>query len=406
LQAVEHRVLDEWQSLEESWHYEGGKRDLRLDLLRGFAALAMIADHIGGESSWLYPITGGNRFFVSAAEAFVFISGAVMGIVYLSVFQKQGLAAVLMKAFHRAWTLYLVTAALTLSFAAVAWAFNLWWSPQLGPGGLPRYVLDVFTLHRTIFLADVLLMYVLMLLAAGPALLFLTQGRTWTVLAASWLLWATWQLAPESVGIPWQIEGNEVFFFPAWQVLFVTGLAIGWHRAEIEGWVRSLPRRAIAATVALALVTVLALYVAQLTNLTALRQDPVLHALAFDKPDLPVGRLVVFALLGVVAFTLTTELWTPIVKASGWLLLPLGQNALTAYSVHIFIVAVAVKLTDTVLDVQPRELVDTALQVIGLGLVWLFVRFEPSLSQPFWSKMENCWTRFRPRSWIRISAQA
>ena len=45
-----------------------GKRDLRVDLLRGFCVFVMIVDHVGGETSWLYGLTGGNHFFVSAAE--------------------------------------------------------------------------------------------------------------------------------------------------------------------------------------------------------------------------------------------------------------------------------------------------------------------------------------------------
>ncbi|MFN8517428.1 MAG: OpgC domain-containing protein [Chloroflexia bacterium] len=46
------------------WRYVAEeKRDLRLDLLRGFAVFAMVVDHIGG-ASWLYALTGGNRFFV------------------------------------------------------------------------------------------------------------------------------------------------------------------------------------------------------------------------------------------------------------------------------------------------------------------------------------------------------
>jgi OpgC protein len=62
------------------WRYESlprsaGSRDLRIDLLRGFCVFVMIVDHVGGESSWLYVLTGGNRFMVSAAEGFVLLSG-------------------------------------------------------------------------------------------------------------------------------------------------------------------------------------------------------------------------------------------------------------------------------------------------------------------------------------------
>ncbi|MDP9371380.1 MAG: OpgC domain-containing protein, partial [Chloroflexota bacterium] len=73
------------------WRYaEPGGRDLRLDLLRGFAVFAMAVDHLGGPS-WLYALTGGNRFFVSAAEGFVFISGVVAGIVYGARARRDGL---------------------------------------------------------------------------------------------------------------------------------------------------------------------------------------------------------------------------------------------------------------------------------------------------------------------------
>src|SRR5207247_61266 len=87
------------------WRYEGGKRDLRIDLLRGFAAFAMIADHIGGDHSWLSPMTGGNSFMVSAAEAFVFISGTIMGIVYSNLVVKRGTGYTLLKVYRRASTL-------------------------------------------------------------------------------------------------------------------------------------------------------------------------------------------------------------------------------------------------------------------------------------------------------------
>ena len=61
-----------------------GKRDLRIDLLRGFCVFVMTVDHVGGESSWLYVLTGGNHFYVSAAEGFVLLSGIAMGMVHAS----------------------------------------------------------------------------------------------------------------------------------------------------------------------------------------------------------------------------------------------------------------------------------------------------------------------------------
>ena len=63
------------------WRYpSAGNRDLRLDLLRGYCVFAMAVDHLDAPT-YLYFLTGGNRFFTSAAEGFLFISGLVMGLV-------------------------------------------------------------------------------------------------------------------------------------------------------------------------------------------------------------------------------------------------------------------------------------------------------------------------------------
>src|SRR6185503_17918450 len=94
-----------------------GKRDLRIDLLRGFCVFVMIVDHVGGESSWLYLVTGGNHFFVSAAEGFVLLSGISMGMVHSSTIRRDGVRVMLGKVASRARFLYALTVALTLSFA-------------------------------------------------------------------------------------------------------------------------------------------------------------------------------------------------------------------------------------------------------------------------------------------------
>src|SRR5919202_6157898 len=66
-------------------------RDLRIDFLRGLCVIGMIVDHVAGPS-WLYAITGGNHFYTSAAEGFVFVSGLVAGRAYTRFIDRQGLA--------------------------------------------------------------------------------------------------------------------------------------------------------------------------------------------------------------------------------------------------------------------------------------------------------------------------
>src|SRR5437763_8634388 len=110
----------DWPALGRALAYpRAEKRDLRIDLLRGFCVFAMIIDHIGG-SSWLYGLTGGNRWLVSAAEGFVFLSGLTMGLVYREKLRCFGLRSAARAALRRAGTLYLLTVALTLIFTALA----------------------------------------------------------------------------------------------------------------------------------------------------------------------------------------------------------------------------------------------------------------------------------------------
>src|SRR6195256_3748662 len=104
-----------------AWSYHrtadaASRRDLRVDLLRGFCIFAMVVDHFGGDS-WLYAVTGGNRFYVSPAEGFIFISGFIMGQAYRAKRDKSGLPAAMAEALMRARTLYLATVALTLVFS-------------------------------------------------------------------------------------------------------------------------------------------------------------------------------------------------------------------------------------------------------------------------------------------------
>src|ERR1051326_219618 len=94
------------------------RRDLRVDFLRGFCIFSMVVDHFGGDS-WLYAVTGGNRFYVSAAEGFIFISGFIMGQAYRAKRERSGLPAAMGDALRRARTLYLATVAMTLIFSAL-----------------------------------------------------------------------------------------------------------------------------------------------------------------------------------------------------------------------------------------------------------------------------------------------
>jgi hypothetical protein len=163
-------------------------RDLRLDLLRGFLVAAMVINHLPGDSP-LYLLTGGNRFFTSAAEGFLLISGLMAGLVYRRAIQRSGLAAGLLKVLRRAATLYALTVTATLLFTVFSEAAGLSWAMNVDLSNPMAFVVSVLTLHQTYYLTDVLVRHDLVL-AAPAAFILLERGKTWLLLAGSGLIYA------------------------------------------------------------------------------------------------------------------------------------------------------------------------------------------------------------------------
>jgi hypothetical protein len=343
-------------------------------MLRGFAALAMIADH-AGRSSLLLPITGGSQFLVSAAEVFVLISGVLVGVIYGKTILKLGPGKALGKVLRRVGKLYLLTISLTLAFIGSAHVFGLWWQADLS-NGVTRLLVEVVTLQRTSFLVDIPLLYTLLLLIAAPSLVLLARGLTMQLLAVSWGVWALWQFTSLLDGL--RIEGNEVFHLPAWQVIFVSGMVLGYHREAIESRLGRFSAASRGLALAAVFMIVTLLYVAQVANLETLAGNELMYSLGFDKSNVPIGRLFVLGLLLVFAMVTLTLAWRPVSGAAGWLLLPLGQNALTAYSLHLAVVVVATLLYTR----APGEMSDASvalLQVIAVMAVWGALKVEPGL---------------------------
>ena len=378
-------VIRSWtSSVLDRARYRGGSRDLRLDLLRGFAVFAMVADHVGGDHSYLYSVTGGNVFFVSAAEAFVFISGMVMGVVYSKAVWRDGIGAGVRMALKRAWKLYWLTVLLTLLYSAFSYRLGLPWADTVDPQDLETFVVGVLTLHRTYFLTDVLLMYTLLVLAAPAVLALVAKRQTLIVLLASWALWAAWQRWPEQVQVPWAVQDNLVFHFPAWQALFVTGIVVGCHREALGRWLSRVPALLLLTSSAGLGTGTLWFYRHEFElfgRLFPLRDPTALDAQLFSKSDLRVGRLFVFLILCTFAFTLLSLQWQPIKHALGWLLLPLGQHALTAYTVHLFIVGLVVRELPGLSYSGEPVLLTTVIQLATVLLVWAVVMFLGSISK-------------------------
>jgi hypothetical protein len=365
------------------WAYTPGpgRRDARFDLLRGFAVFAMAVDHFGGKS-WFTLITGGNEFLVSAAEGFVFLSGFVMGMVYGGRIRRDGWMAGVEGLLRRAAVLYVVTVGLTLLFVGLFLVtdLRLWVDRTQGLGLTDpvELVVGTFTLHYTYHGTDILWMYTV-LIAASPLLFhLLVTGRTRYLLAGSTLLWLAYQLFPARAAIPWVVDNAVYFPVAAWQLYFVVGLAMGYHREAFDQRLGGIPRWPALALCALAFVGLILLDWGRDTG--RLATWPLLKGLAgqtydqvFNKPSVAWGRVVAFAIAAGFFFLLVTQFWRPIERLLGWLLLPLGRAALLAYGLHL-IAIVAVYNLDVWGLYDRSQAVNTLLQAVAVGMVWGLVK--------------------------------
>ncbi|MCC6626354.1 MAG: OpgC domain-containing protein [Chloroflexi bacterium] len=350
-----------------TWRYQGASgRDARLDLLRGCLIVAMLVDHLGG-SSWWYAVTGGNAFYVSAAEGFVFLSGLVMSLVYARVISRDGLCAATKRALRRAGTLYLMAIGLSAAFYGASSLAGASWAEPLVD--LPAAILHSATLRRSDYLADVLMLYALLVLVAPLALALLARGRAVPLLLGSAAIWGGHQVG-WTAPIDALLGGPETFRPLAWQVIFVAGLVLGWHWRRLEP--RVATRGWTLATLALGTVAATLIALAVIAPHTPLA-EPV--AAIFAKDGLRGGRLLAAAIFFPVLFAIATHLWQPLRAGLGWLLLPLGQRALPAYALHLFVILGAhvwwPRLPGYSLDDAAGN---SMLQALAVLLLWALVR--------------------------------
>ncbi|HEY8599356.1 MAG TPA: OpgC domain-containing protein [Thermomicrobiales bacterium] len=396
--AEPSRFVPALQRRLETWRYEGGKRDLRFDLLRGFAVFAMVVDHVGGDHSPLYYISGGDRFFVSAAEAFVFLSGLLMGMVNGGLLRRGDVGGALRKVLGRAGMLYAITVGLTLVTAALPLVLGFNWAPKIGDLTPLQYIVGILTFHYAAYLTDIPFLYTMLVLAAEPVLLLLDRGYTRFVLAASGGLWFAWQIAPDQA-IVWPPSREALFQFSSWQFLFIIALSIGFHRRTLERFFRAAATPTALIISAIGMVGALALLYVNLAPLVALTgvDAATLTDWFFYKQDVGAGRLVAFVILITFAFALVSVFWRLLSHALGWLLLPLGQNSLSAYVIHVFVVGLLAWARPHLFQHETSYWKSAVLQLVGVILVWTVIRVRPFLAVSL-EGLDSIWKEPLPTS--------
>ncbi|HKQ71004.1 MAG TPA: OpgC domain-containing protein [Polyangiaceae bacterium] len=359
-----------------SWRYvPTSRRDLRLDLLRGICIAIVLVDHVGGWSP-LYYLTGGARFFVTAAEGFVCISGVVFGGVYWPIAEKAGMRSVWRKALKRAAMLYVVAIVSSLVLLAGAVVTHLPVALFHDAGEVGNAVLKILLFRRIFRFVMILTLYSL-LTAAAPLGIWLLHRRLPAVLAAGSLcLYTAFQLFPDGLDGP--LPQNYLFHPAAYQALFFLSMIVGYHGDELR--IRFTPqrRRGVLLASGIALAALLALHRTDGGIIAfALPTSPeVWMENVFGREFLRPGRLVAAGVVFTFLFLVVDYAWKPIERAAGWFFLRLGKRSLYCYVVHIPTAAIANHIAARWIHGSHSGIGNFIAQLVVLAVVWALVRFE------------------------------
>ena len=307
------------------------KRVGSIDFWRGGVLIAIVVDHIPGNVLEFF--TPRNFGLSDSSEAFVFISGVSVGMVYLPRARRHGLAAVARGCLQRALKLYGVHMALTAAalaiFACAFWLSGVedlieahgrsfvFGSPLIGVPSLAA-----LTLQLGYF--NILPLYVVLMLWA-PLALALAIRNSILALASSVAIYA----ASRGFGLhlPNWPEPGGWFFNPfAWQLAFTIGVVC----AAI--W-RDGPPRATMGLVALSLATLIVAAVETTSGAglaPGLRDTASAH-LDVEKQDLGLARLAHFAALAYLV-AIAPGLTRMIDGGPGRAVQSLGRNGLAIFA--------------------------------------------------------------------------
>ncbi len=311
-------------------------RDLRLDFLRGYFVFVMTIDHLGIFPAWTSLLTGANRLWISAAIGFVIISGLVMGTLYRSRVAEQGWHWSAAQIGRRALQLYLLGAIGRLILATGDYVLRLFWErPSPLPENYWRLVEGALLSTGYWFAyVDMLTLYAFLLPMGLGVIYFIRQGKWKWVTLVSFLLWYAGRTDPETLSF--LRIGFNVFL---WQFPFILSVIIGFYRQEIGSWwgKRPFPKLTSTLLVSSAFTLLIINYLIVFHGLWPGIDWKQVNELIFDKFSVDPGRILVAFWVFAGAYKLITQFWIVWQKLLGWLLLPLGQNALIAYLVQGFL---------------------------------------------------------------------
>jgi len=362
--------------------YSPIERDVRLDFFRGIGLWMIFLDHIPHDVvGWL---TLRNYGFSDAAEFFVFISGYLVGFIYVPIVKDGMFMAALKRLWSRAAQMYVAHIMLFLIFTAqIARTVRRFDNPMYE---------DEFNVHNFLQHPDILIGQALTLrykpvnldvlplfitlVAAAPFIVWGLVRRPNLTLLASVLLYIPsrifdWNIASYPPGTTW-------YFNPfCWQLLFVFAAWCG--SGQIEKYA-SLIWSKLGMTIAVlwllfAFLIVMTWHVPALGALVPKWMIKVIYPI--DKTDLDMLRLTHFFALAVIVTSIVSRHWKPLYTK--WLhpAILCGRHSLPIFCIGVFLsFAAHWILTQYTKGVWEQLSVSLLGIVIMIGIAWVLDRAD------------------------------
>ena len=360
------------------WAYDptvAGKRDLRLDFLRGLAICSMVVNHLESRS-YFNRITQGN-IYASSAEGFVFLSGFVLGMVTLGRIGKLGWKPAMVKLVERAGTLYCVSFILMAVLGLASIFAPGWTRPAFeeAPGSWWQILLAAATFRLAPPVIDILQLYVVCLLVSPLIFWLLDRGLWMPVLAGTWGLWLIQQTHPYALSIEPLNRDHHYFVFAGWQILYVNGLLMGYYRHKIGRLWQKIPK--IPLLIVMLGIVIAAMIAAKYDMQLGMWPSEV-HARAAwlrwtDRSRIGFIRIITLTGFFTLLYSFVNAFWRPLEKLLAGLLIPLGQNSLYLYICHVPVTVIWFWIPGLVTG---SYLVTTIAQSIVIAIFWVMVRYK------------------------------
>jgi len=343
------------------------KRDLRIDFMRGVVMLILVVVHIE-IFSWFNFIAWERIGLISGAEGFVVLSGYVLGQVHKRVNEKSGFKESSLRLIERSVQLYkvnigIVVIVLLLSLLPiidleVIKTFKNWGNGevyQLFPHENSKWyqsVTSILLLRNSPHQIQILGLYCSLLLLTPIAIWLFNHKKT------SWVCFFCALLYVYNLTFPSRFTLAQFeYAFPllSWQVLYIAGLTIGFHKSSIQSFFDKKKYNIL--VIVSAIFTLLFILIAWNSPNPAFPESVKLnwingstfnefHHLYFDKNKLGLLRLFNYACFLVFFYWCLTTFWQPIHRFLGWFFIPLGQASLYVFIMHLVFVVLIEAITD------------------------------------------------------------